>query len=694
MVQKRTPKPTPFASRSALWPSPLSELSDSVRAILENRIQRGLAAFAEEFKGVTVDGDVRSGLFEIAGTGVSTKPMVDAAKAFLATLSPDERGKVTFDVDSVEWRKWSNAHPFLFRHGICLHHLTQRQRDAALTLLEASLSAHSYQAARNVMKLSHHLLELTGRPEEHGEWHYFISIFGEPSADKPWGWQIDGHHLNINCFVLGDQVVLTPHLVGAEPMVAESGIYTGTRVLKEEEAAGHALMSALTPQQRVKATIGDKLPRELFTTAPWDNYVMKYEGICYDELTQAQKALLLDIVKLYAGRLRAGHAEAKVEEIKRHFGETYFAWIGPVDDESPFYYRVHSPVTLIEFVHQRGIAFDNEEPTRNHAHGLIRTPNGNDYGRMLLRAQQGVGAASEPAGPSNHKTGTVRSGDVDIFYRRFGKPGLAPVLIFHGAQYFDSADWIDVAAALATDREVVAFDARGYGRSTWSPNKDYSIDATVRDVLALIDRFGWEKTVFMGHSRGGAFALLMAARFPERTAGLVLVDRPLHSPIGHASPGGKPSVGHKPKLYPTFEAAIADMSRDRRVPPGSPARARLDQILKPAEGGFIIAPRDPDYNNTIPIGAEGYTSKFVVGDLWDELAKVTAPTLIVRGSKSDRYPPESLRRLERDFPQVPVVAVDSGHDVAVGAPGELVAHVREFLASRLDQAARPVSEPA
>lgn len=693
MALKRTPKPTTFASGSALWPSPLSELSDSVRAVLENRIQRGLAAFAEEFKGVTADGDVQADLFKIASTGVSTKPMADAAKVFLATLSPKEREKVTFDIDSIEWRKWSNAHPFLFRHGICLHHLAEPQRQAALALLQASLSEHSYQAARNVMKLSHHLRELTGRPEEHGEWHYFISIFGEPSADKPWGWQIDGHHLNINCFVLGDQVVLTPHLVGAEPMVAESGIYAGTRVLKEEEAAGHALMSALTPEQRAKATIGDKLPRELFTTAPWDNYVMKYEGIRYDELTEAQKARLLDIVKLYAGRMCAGHAEAKVEEIKRHLSDTYFAWIGPVDDESPFYYRVHSPVTLIEFVHQRGIAFDNEEPTRNHAHGLIRTPNANDYGRALLRAHQGVSTPS-PAKPANHKTGTVRSGDVDIFYRRFGKPGLAPVLIFHGAQYFDSVDWIDVAAALASGREVVAFDARGYGKSTWSPNKDYSIDAAVRDALALIDHFGWKKTVFMGHSRGGGFAILMAARFPERTAGLIAVDRPLHSPIGHASPGGKPSVGHKPKFYPNFEAAIADMSRDKRVPPGSPARARLDEILKPADGGFVIAPRDPDYNNTIPVGVEGYTPKFVVDDLWEELAKVKAPTVIIRGSKSDRYPPESLRRLEEDFPQVPVVAVDSGHDVAVGASGELVARVREFLANRLDKAVRPVSEPA
>ena len=56
-----------------------------------------------------------------------------------------------------------------------------------------------------------------------------------------------------------------------------------------------------------------------------------------------------------------------------------------MDEYSPFYYRVHSPVILIEFDHQRGIALDNDEPSRQHIHTVVRTPNGNDYGIDLLR---------------------------------------------------------------------------------------------------------------------------------------------------------------------------------------------------------------------------------------------------------------------------------------------------------------------
>jgi hypothetical protein len=75
------------------------------------------------------------------------------------------------------------------------------------------------------MRLNEHALEITGKPEEYSEWFYWVSLFGEPAADAPWGWQIDGHHLNLNCFVLGDQLVLTPNFMGSEPVLARFGKY-------------------------------------------------------------------------------------------------------------------------------------------------------------------------------------------------------------------------------------------------------------------------------------------------------------------------------------------------------------------------------------------------------------------------------------------------------------------------------------
>jgi hypothetical protein len=63
----------------------------------------------------------------------------------------------------------------------------------------------------------------------------------------------------------------------------------------------------------------------------------------------------------------------------------HFAWIGGCDKRSVFYYRLHSPVILIEYDHPRGIVFENETPTRHHIRTVVRTPHGNDYGRDLLR---------------------------------------------------------------------------------------------------------------------------------------------------------------------------------------------------------------------------------------------------------------------------------------------------------------------
>jgi len=352
---------------------------------LQEMLARGKEANAEGFTGVTSEGALRPGLFPLHRTGISLAPVIAAADGFVALLSAAERDSALFPTDSDAWRAWSNIHPFLMRHGVCLRDLGATQRAAALALVRESLSASGFTTARNVMKLNEHIRELTGRSDEYGEWYYWLSIFGTPSEDQPWGWQIDGHHLIINCFALGDQIVLTPNFMGSEPVFAASGAYAGTRVFEAEEAKGFALMGALSSAQQREATISTDLPMEVFAAAHRDNLTLDYQGIRYDRLTQDQQALLVDLIATYVGRIRPGHAEIRLDEVKAHLHETWFAWMGHCDADSPFYYRIHSPVILIEFDHQRGIALDNDEPSRNHIHTLVRTPNGNDYGKDLLR---------------------------------------------------------------------------------------------------------------------------------------------------------------------------------------------------------------------------------------------------------------------------------------------------------------------
>jgi hypothetical protein len=108
--------------------------------------------------------------------------------------------------------------------------------------------------------LNGYLAEVKNNAQDYGEDLYFLTVMGEPSDTKPWGWQLDGHHLVVNYFVLRDQVVMTPTFMGSEPVLATAGKYAGTKVLGDEETKGFALMSALNAAQRAKAVIQPDKP--------------------------------------------------------------------------------------------------------------------------------------------------------------------------------------------------------------------------------------------------------------------------------------------------------------------------------------------------------------------------------------------------------------------------------------------------
>jgi hypothetical protein len=241
------------------------------------------------------------------------------------------------------------------------------------------------------MRLNETLAELTGDHEFLGEWLYFITIMGQPSSTQPWGWQLDGHHAIINYFVLGDQVVMTPHFAGSEPVIATSGKYRGIAILQDEQNHGLEFVRGLSDAQRKKAILNfSKSGNNNLTEAFKDNVVLDLAGVQASELSTQQHRQMLNLVNLYVGNIDDGHAKVKMDDVKRHLDDTYFAWIGGTEPNSVFYYRIHSPVILIEFDHQRpanlrGMTSDPQRPTRQHIHTVVRTPNGNDYGKDLLR---------------------------------------------------------------------------------------------------------------------------------------------------------------------------------------------------------------------------------------------------------------------------------------------------------------------
>ena len=344
---------------------------------------------AEPFRGIVIDGEITPGVFAIESTGVSTEPVRVATHAFLDSLSEEQRGRTRFAVDDPEWRKWMNQH-FYVRAGVGFDEMDETQRQAAFAMMRASLSAKGLRLTRDIMRLNRTLGELNDDDfDEYNEWLYWITVMGEPSAEEPWGWQLDGHHVIINYFVLGDQVVMSPLFVGSEPVTATAGRYAGTQILQDEQDDGLAFLRGLSPEQRRQAVLNsEKEGNDNVGEAFSDNLDLARQGIAGAELDQGQRKALLDLIGLYVGNMDDGHARMKMSEVAAHVDDTWFSWIGGSEDDSVYYYRILSPVILIEFDHQRPANLRHlypPVPNREHIHAVVRTPNGNDYGKDLLR---------------------------------------------------------------------------------------------------------------------------------------------------------------------------------------------------------------------------------------------------------------------------------------------------------------------
>ena len=374
-----------------ILPAPPAAAQDEtwVERAKRRTLEREAEGLAEPYRGIRINGSLTPGLFPLHSTGVSTEPVRAAALAFLATLSGQQRDRTTFPVASPEWRRWANQHSYQGR-GVSFAEMTDAQRRAAFGLVKASLSAKGLRLSQDIMRLNHTLGELNDDNfVEFGQWLYRVTVMGEPSDTEPWGWKLNGHHLLVSYFVLGDQVVMSPAFFGSEPVVARTGAFAGTEILQKEQDRALAFMRGLTPAQREAATVsaakdGNNNVGEAFR----DNLDLEYAGLHATDLDPDQREELLALIGLYVGNLDDGHAAVKMAEVEEHIDETWFAWIGATSHDAVFYYRILSPVILIEFDHQRPANLRHlypPVPNREHIHTVIRTPNGNDYGKDLLR---------------------------------------------------------------------------------------------------------------------------------------------------------------------------------------------------------------------------------------------------------------------------------------------------------------------
>lgn len=387
----------------------------------------------QPFKGVTTDGRVVEGLYSLEPSGAPVGPAVSAATAWLNSLSPETRRKVTLAVDAQEWRHWQNTPLILRDTQVELEEQTDEQRRLALELVRSSLSPHGYEQVQEIIACNVFLGEVNGLQDLMNAWSFTMTIFGTPSMTEPWGWQFFGHHLSLNCLFIGEQMVLSPVFFGLEPDI---GHVAKRRMFEPHEEAALAFMRSLSETEREKAVLYDSMltadqppgryhpdDGRMVGGAFQDNRVTPYEGVPISSLSAEQRKKLLALADLFISTLPDGAAQARLAEIEKHFDDSYFAWIGKVDDVNPFYFRLYGPVALLEFDHHSGIFLANKEPARFHVHTVMRTPNGNDYGADLLKQHYARGGHDRPdplakvSSHHDHETGAHSHDGGATFHR-------------------------------------------------------------------------------------------------------------------------------------------------------------------------------------------------------------------------------------------------------------------------------------
>jgi hypothetical protein len=354
--------------------------------------------YAEPYRGISANGQIEPGLFKLRDEGAPVEDMANAAEALLQTLSEQQRSRVCHPIDAPEWRVWSNPEFLVNPYGLRLEDLSVPTREAVLALIKASLSKEGYEKARGCMQINAFLGALCGLPGVMNEWSYNFILFGQPSRTSPWGWNIYGHHLTLNCFILGRQMVISPTFMGAEPNVIDEGPRAGMRLFDTEERVGLALMRSLSPTLRERATTyqlmhDPKMPEGRWNPADQrhrggafqDNRIIPYEGIPVTEFSTAQRDQLMKIVAAFIGYLPKNPLAQRLSEVEATLNRTWWSWIGGHGDDDAFYYCIQSPVLMVEFDHHSGVWLNNQEPAKCHIHTVVRTPNGNDYGKDLLR---------------------------------------------------------------------------------------------------------------------------------------------------------------------------------------------------------------------------------------------------------------------------------------------------------------------
>ncbi|MCV2356328.1 alpha/beta hydrolase [Paucibacter sp. B2R-40] len=246
-----------------------------------------------------------------------------------------------------------------------------------------------------------------------------------------------------------------------------------------------------------------------------------------------------------------------------------------------------------------------------------------------------------------------------------------PIVLIHGTSS-SLHTWEGWVKELSKTRRVISFDLPGFGLTGPAISGDYSADAYVKTVHALLDHLQLERVVLGGNSLGGEIAWMVAAAAPERVAGLILVDAggyaftPESVPLGFA-------LARLPGLGVLSEYALPRSVIERSVKNvyGDPSKVSPELVERYYEITLRAGNRE---------ALRQRINQMVLGDQAGRIKSLRLPTLILWGAKDRLIPPSNGQAFARDIAGSHLVSFpDLGHVPQEEDPLTSLAPVQEFL---------------
>ncbi|MDX2178227.1 MAG: DUF3500 domain-containing protein [Bryobacteraceae bacterium] len=312
--------------------------------------------------------------------------MTEAAKTFLASLTPEQAAKATMDLKSDARLQWHfvpdnnfEQHYKAPRRGLTIRDMTPPQRHLAQALLASALSQRGYIKATSIMSLEDILRQLENDSgERRNPEKYYFSIFGTPEGKNPWALRVEGHHISLHFAIADGRVSAAPTFFGTNPAEVRQGPRKGLRVLAREEDLARDLLMALTPEQKKTAVVDPKAYPDILTTVKRSAALEgQPSGLHASKMTAKQREMLAALLAEYCANLPEEMEADRLAKIKKAGTNLHFAWAGVEERGGPHYYRVQAADFLVEY--------DNTQNGANHIHSVWRDM-ASDFGEDVLKA--------------------------------------------------------------------------------------------------------------------------------------------------------------------------------------------------------------------------------------------------------------------------------------------------------------------